>query len=239
MSSLAKIYQDGTYASKNSAFGDDNAEHKIANALKACRDFKIPHQTIAEVGCGGGAIIRGVAEALAAKSAVGYEPMPEAYEVARTRETAQVSFLNQSVGPESSGNYDLVLCFDVFEHIEDYFSFLRNLRGIGKNFLFHIPLDMNAQMVARGEPIRRVRDQVGHIQYFSKDSAIATLTECGYSIRRNFYTFGGDGSYMGGLAYRLMRYPRIVSFKLNQDLAVRILGGFSLMVWASPDPACA
>lgn len=234
MSSLAKIYQDGTYANKNSAFGDDNAEMKITRALDACRRYGLAPRTLAEVGCGGGAILLGVAESLKVTSAVGFEPMPEAYAVANKRRTDQTTFRNETIGPESECDFDLVLCFDVFEHIEDYFSFLRNLRNIGRNFLFHIPLDMNAQMVARGKPIQRVRDEVGHIHYFSKDSALASLKECGYSIGGHFYTCGADGSYSGRM-YRMMKLPRKIAYALDRDLAVRVLGGYSLMVWASPD----
>jgi cyclopropane fatty-acyl-phospholipid synthase-like methyltransferase len=233
MSNIAKIYQDGTYAMKNSEFGDDNSKTKIVNAIKACKDFNLKPGKIAEVGCGGGAILLGVAEALAAHSAVGFEPMPEAYAVAKSRETNQVTFCNETVGPESNFDFDLVLCFDVFEHIEDYFSFLRNLRKTGKNFLFHIPLDMSAQMVARGAPIQRVRDEVGHIHYFSKDSALASLRECGYKIGGSFYTCGADGNYNGRL-FRMMKIPRKIAFAFNPNLAVRVLGGYSLMVWATP-----
>ncbi|MEI7928714.1 MAG: class I SAM-dependent methyltransferase [Verrucomicrobiales bacterium] len=234
MANIAKIYQDGTYAGKNPKFGDDSAGHKIAKAVKACREFRLPHGKIAEVGCGGGAIILGVATELGSDHAVGYEPMPEAYAVAKARETAQVSFTTETIGPESHGDFDLVLCFDVFEHIEDYFSFLRNLRRIGKNHLFHIPLDMNAQMVARGGPLKRVREEVGHLHYFYKESALASLSECGYEIGGYFYTFGAEGSYQGGLIYKLMKYPRKILFAINPDLAVRLLGGYSLMVWAKP-----
>ncbi len=207
MSSLAKIYQDGTYASKNGSFGDDNASAKIGWALQACKKYDISPGTIAEVGCGAGAILLGVAEALNPARAVGYEPMPEAYQVARSRETSAVSFKSQIIGPDCDDFFELVLCFDVFEHIEDYFGFLRNLRKLGENFLFHIPLDMSAQMVARGAPIQMVRDEVGHIHYFSKDSAIAALDECGYAVRGHFYTSGADGTYSGKL-FRMMKYPR-------------------------------
>ncbi|OYV07189.1 MAG: methylase [Verrucomicrobiales bacterium VVV1] len=232
MANIAKIYQDGTYANKNPKFGDDSANHKITNAIKACREFALPHRTIAEIGCGGGAIILGVANELKAESSVGYEPMPEAYAIAKSRETQKVLFTNETINSESAGNFDLVLCFDVFEHIEDYYTFLRDLRRMGENYLFHIPLDMNAQMVARGLPLRRVREEVGHLHYFYKDSALAALSECGYEISGSFYTFGAEGSYKGGLLYKLMKYPRKILFTFCPDFAVRLLGGYSLMVWA-------
>ena len=158
--------------------------------------------------------------------------MPEAFTAACKRSAPGLDFRNEGISPDSEGDFDLVLCFDVFEHIEDYFSFLKNLRQIGRNFLFHIPLDMNAQMILRGEPIRRVREQVGHIHYFSKDSALASLAQCGFTIREHEYTRGSD-SGCGTLKYKLMSLPRQVAFSVSADHAVRILGGYSLLVWAT------
>ena len=234
MSEVASIYTDGTYASLNPEFGDDNAELKIAKALDAVRLYKIPHQSIAEVGCGGGAIIRGLSQALNADRAVGYEPMPEAFAVARTRATDKLSFLNQSVTPDSRENFDLVLCFDVIEHLEDCFSFIRDLKSLSGRFLFHIPLDLSVQMVARMTPILGVRQSVGHVHYFAKDTALATLKDCGLKVRGHFYTCGADGNYQGKL-YRLLKWPRKMAFAINQDLAVRFLGGYSLMVYATSE----
>lgn len=231
MSDIAPIYQDGTYASKNPDFGDEDAAWKAGNAVTFLREHGVSARRIAEVGCGGGAVLAGVARELKATEAVGYEPMPEAFAHALRRTDSVISFRNESIGPDSSESFDLVLCFDVFEHIEDYFGFLRNLRRMGRDFLFHIPLDMNAQMVARGEPIRRVRDQVGHIHYFSRDSALTSLAECGFHLHADTYTCGADSSY-STKAYRLMAIPRRMAFKLAPHAAARILGGFSLLVLA-------
>jgi SAM-dependent methyltransferase len=232
MGKVAKIYQDGTYAAKNPTFGGDNAGWKVANALKACGKYRIPHKTILEVGCGGGAILKGVSQALGAEKAVGYEPMPEAFAVACQTADEKTTYFQKTIDSESNADFDLVLCFDVFEHIEDYFGFLRDLRRMGNHFLFHIPLDMNAQMVARGEPIQRVRQEVGHIHYFSKDTAIAALRECGYQIHGHFYTFGGDSNY-GSICYRMMKLPRKIGFAFSPDATARIIGGYSLMVYCS------
>ena len=231
MTDVASIYKDGTYAAKNPTFGDDDASWKAASAVRFCKQHGISAKRLAEVGCGGGAVLAGVAEGLSSSEAVGYEPMPEAFKHASRREAAGLRFVNQSIGPDTREDFDLVLCFDVFEHIEDYFGFLRNLVKMGRNFLFHIPLDMNAQMIARGEPIRRVREQVGHIHYFSRDSAIAALRECGFEVRGEEYTCGADSTY-ATTAYRLMALPRRMAFAIAPDLAVRTLGGYSLLVWA-------
>ena len=50
-----------------------------------------------------------------------------------------------------------MLCIDVFDDVENCFSFLRDLRSRGNALIFHIPLDMNVQMVIRSAPILMVR----------------------------------------------------------------------------------
>ena len=129
-------------------------------------------------------------------------------------------------------DYDLVLCIDVFEHVEDYFGFLRRLRRRGRAFLFHVPLDMNAQMVARGEPVSRVRRTVGHLHYFSKETALFTLEECGYKVEASFFTPNGV-ERPKSLRARLMKVPRRVGFAVAPEWTARVLGGYSLMVYAT------
>jgi len=230
----SSIYTDGTYASKNPAFGSENADWKINFTLDACKALELPHNTIAEVGCGGGSILAGISKNLCSRLAVGYEPMPEAYREADKHTDKHLNFENRAIKSGELADFDLVLCYDVIEHIEDCFSFVRGMKGLGRNFLFHFPLDMNAQMVARGGPMRMVRNEVGHIHYFSKDSALSLLEECGFTVQHHSYTFGADGCYTGFL-YRLMKLPRKILFSLFPDHTVRILGGFSLLVWAKPE----
>lgn len=157
--------------------------------------------------------------------------MPEAYARACNRSDSRLSFEQTSVRHTSPEVFDLVLCLDVFEHVEDYFTFLRDLRNYGKNFIFHIPLDMNAQMVARGSPIIKVRERVGHLHYFSKYTALASLEYCGYHILLDFYTKSWESQY-GGLAFKLFGLIRALGLKVAPDLSSRLLGGMPLMVLA-------
>jgi hypothetical protein len=77
-----------------------------------------------------------------------------------------------------------------------------------------------------------VRKSVGHIHYFTKETALATLTDTGYSILDYFYT----GSYLElpnrGWKTNLLNIPRKFVFSFNKDLAARLLGGYSLLVLA-------
>ena len=77
----------------------------------------------------------------------------------------------------------------------------------------------------------KARIGVGHIHSFTKDTALATLRDTGYEIHDHFYTAHYELPYMP-LKSRLMGIFRKLVFNLNEDVAARVLGGYSLMVLA-------
>ncbi len=232
---VATIYSDGTYAEQNQALGDDNAAWKAGNIMAMLRLRNLQPKSILEVGCGGGGILVELQKQLGADvTFMGYEPMPEAFEKASGRSNERLHFKKTTVGDAPEAVFDLVLCLDVFEHVEDYFKFLRELRRHGKQFIFHIPLDMNTQMVARETPIKRVRQEVGHIHYFSKYTALATLEYCGYKIDHWFFTKSWTSAYRSLFA-RLATIPRRFFFSFAPEWTARLLGGLPLLVLAESE----
>ena len=127
--------------------------------------------------------------------------------------------------------FDLLLMMDVFEHVEDYMGLVRAIRPKGKYKLFHIPLDLSVQAVARKNGLLRRRDDHAHLHYFTMETALRTLTDVGYKLVDYFYTPRcielGDR-----LVQKVARIPRKVCFALAANLTVRVLGGYSLMVLA-------
>ena len=231
--SVSEIYLNDEYADKNSAFGDDEADWKSQNVVKMFERHNLKPKSIVEVGCAGGGILLKVVE----KSgevirAVGYEPGPKPFALAQSRETEVVKFINDTLTSNVDDDFDIVLCLDVFEHVEDYFEFLRGLKKVGGNYVFHIPLDMNVQMVARQKPIQHVRDKVGHLHYFSKETALESLKHCGYTVEDWFYTCAVESNYNGGFKFKMMNIIRKLLFTISPDVSVRFLGGSSLMVYA-------
>ena len=100
---------------------------------------------------------------------------------------------------------------------------------MGEQMIFHIPLDFSAQWVLRGRPILREREQAGHLHYFMKDTALATLQDAGYTIVDWFYTPGAI-DHPRSIKARLATLPRKLFSAMSKDLAVRALGGYSLLV---------
>jgi len=83
-----------------------------------------------------------------------------------------------------------------------------------------------------GKPLIDARRSVGHIHHFSKETALATLEDCGYRVIDHFYTSGRTD--LGGLGWKsqLMRIPRHALYSMSPDAAARMLGGYSLLVLA-------
>ncbi len=79
---------------------------------------------------------------------------------------------------------------DVFEHVEDYIGFLRKVARLARYGIFHIPLDISVQSILRDLPMNN-RRTAGHLHYFMKDTALATLDYAGLEILDWFYTPGG------------------------------------------------
>ena len=120
---------------------------------------------------------------------------------------------------------------DVFEHIEDYLGFLKACKHKAKNTIFHIPLDISVEGVLRNRLIFG-RKRGGHLHYFMKDTAIATLEDAGFKIVDTFYTAGMLELPRKSLNSKIAYLPRKFLFYLNKDLAAKLFGGFSLLVLA-------
>lgn len=130
----------------------------------------------------------------------------------------------------------MLLCIDVFEHVPDYLSFLERLRGRASRFIFHIPLDLSALSLLRPARLMKTRYGVGHLHMFTAETALAVLKDTGYETLDSFFTAGGLELEKNQKRLRtvLANLPRRVLGKFSPRLAARILGGYSLLVFAKP-----
>jgi 2-polyprenyl-3-methyl-5-hydroxy-6-metoxy-1,4-benzoquinol methylase len=230
---IASQYLDGEYYERNPSFHVEDSSWKAQQIMRMVKLRNLKPRTVAEVGCGAGEILVQLSKHLPDSRFVGYELSPQAFELCKPRANERIDYFNTDLCELEETVYDLVLCIDVFEHIEDYFTFLRRLWHRGRGFIFHIPLDMNVQMVARSRPIMRVREAVGHLHYFSKDTALVTLRDCAYQTESWIYTPSGIDRPKSFRA-RALRIPRKILFFISQDLTAKLLGGYSLLVYALP-----
>jgi SAM-dependent methyltransferase len=187
---------------------------------------------VCEVGCGAGEILVELSRRLAPGTRLtGYVISPNAFAICSRKRAANLDFRLGNVLDEGV-TFDLAMAIDVFEHVEDYFSFLRRMRAKATYKIFHIPLELSALWVARREPLVRQRRSVGHIHHFCKETALATLEDTGYRVIDHAYTAGATDLDGYGWKSRLLKWPRKALYRMDPDAAARLLGGYSLLVLA-------
>jgi cyclopropane fatty-acyl-phospholipid synthase-like methyltransferase len=226
------IYRSGEYLEKNPTYHVEDSPWKAQQILKMMRrhHLLLEARTICEIGCGAGEILKQLQAHLPLTTELyGYEISPQGFSLCSGRANERLRFYCEDLLSSEAGPFDLLLCIDVFEHVEDYFGFLRKLRPKARQQIFHIPLDLSAQSVARAGPVMLERAEVGHLHYFMKETALATLRDTGYEVLDWFYTPGALNNPRS-IKARLASLPRKICSLVNQDLTVRVLGGYSLMV---------
>ncbi len=228
---MSEFYTEGGYLEKNPSWHEEDSPWKAKQVLKMLSLHPLEISTIAEIGCGAGGILTSLAQSYRPDLRyVGYEISPQAHNLCLTKQNTPVQFILGDLLEEESAVFDLLLVMDVFEHIDDYLGFLRKLRKKAQYHIFHIPLDLHVLSVARGTSLINSRQRYGHLHHFTKDTALATLKDCGYTIIDSFYTPGSIELPNRSLIDKVLRWPRQISMAFHPDLAVRLLGGYSLMV---------
>jgi len=227
------IYQDGTYLKHNPTWHMEESPFKVRQILRMLKKHDLNPMSICDVGCGGGVVLTELQPHLPPDCVCwGYDVSPDAINFCASRRQKNLHFEVRDIrSDQCNAFFDLVLILDVFEHVDDYIGLVRDIRSRGKYKLFHIPLDLSVQAVARRNGLLRRRDNFAHLHYFTKETALRTLSDVGYKLVDYFYT--PRCIELGDLfVQKIARIPRQICFALSEDLTVRILGGYSLMALA-------
>lgn len=226
------IYTDGTYLRNNPDWHSDDSAWKASHIAALLERHAIAPNTVVEIGCGAGEILRNLSTHLEPRTQFfGFEISPDAYAMCARKSGGNFAFKFGDL-LEEPAFFDLAMAIDVFEHVEDYFTFLRKFRTKARYKVFHIPLELSALSVMRTKPLLEARRTVGHIHHFSKDTALAVLEDTGYKVLEHVYTSGRTELATVGWKTKLLKGPRQALFKLAPDAAARTLGGYSLLVLA-------
>ncbi len=226
----SNIYLSGQYLRNNPDYHVADSQWKARHILNMLERQNLRVSSVCEVGCGAGEILHQLQLALPPETRFcGYEISPQAFEISRSRQNERLTYHCGDFLAQETEVFDLLLCMDVFEHVEDYLGFLRRLQPRARVKIFHIPLDMSALSVLMGSTILKRRKKIGHLHYFMKETALLTLQDAGYQIVDCFYTPVAI-EQKKDLKSRLAKPFRQALFRLNPDLAARLLGGFSLLV---------
>lgn len=228
---IPEMYTDGEYLRRNPTWDIEDSPFKAGWIEDMISKNKLNPQTICEIGCGAGEILKILNEKMSGScSFTGYEISPQAHSICSQKENGSLKFLLMDFLDEEDIFFDLILIIDVIEHLEDYFSFLRKIKEKGEYKILHIPLEFFAMAAIYHNFSINQRKNVGHLHSFSKDTALMMLNELDYEVIDWFYTAGFSTGRDYGIKDKLISIPRKLLYPLAPDLTVRIFGGYSLMV---------
>ncbi len=231
------IYESGAYAESNEDWHDEDAPYKAREILTLLRRNNVSFRRCVDVGCGAGGVLRILASAFDAEY-IGFDIAPLAIKRANEHATPNLSFRCENFLERGDvADVDLILCNDVFEHVPDYLGFVTRLGDrcpSPTRVVFNIPLEMNLLHVLTNRHVYN-RQRIGHLHYFTRETAIATLTDCGFDLIDSFYSY--PGLHMPhtrrSLAKRLAKIPRAALYLVPGGWGEKLIGGASLLVLAS------
>ncbi len=231
---VSRRYLSGEYADKNPDWDSGDAPWKANLVDEILKRNHVRPGSLVEVGCGSGAVLAELRKAYPDTTLRGYDIAPGAANFWPRHSAARIQFEVGDFLAINQQPHDVVLMLDVLEHLGDPFSFLERLRPHGHLMVFHIPLDLSAMSVLRESPLLHVREQVGHLHYFTRKLALAMLEECGYELVEARFTGASLNAPRRSLKTKLAGLLRRAVFALNHDLGARLMGGETLLVLARP-----
>ena len=227
---MSDLYSSGEYAARNPQWHQEHSQWKAMQVRRMLDKHSLQPSRLVEVGCGAGGILECLHRQLLSQPAcIGYEISPQAFSMAQQREAKGLHYHHGTPRPDVD-TFDVVLALDVFEHVEDYLGFIRGLKSLARWKIFHIPLDLSVLSVAKPMYLNMAREQVGHLHYFTRETALASLEQAGLKVRDCFFT--SVELDQGAHGRKRLQALRKLLFARNADLAARWLGGFSLLVLA-------
>lgn len=230
------IYTNSEYLKNTGDWHVEDSEWKAKIIYELYTKNEIHPKTIVEVGCGAGAILENILKLdNGVEQLDGFDISPQAISLAIPRTKFNLTFHQSDFLKENFPVADLLLMIDVMEHVDDFYYFLRELQPRGRNFIFHIPMDLSCRTILKPHVLLQQRKTVGHIHYFTEEMIDWILKDTGYKIIDKHYTKPIIDTFpVKGIKRKLKKILRNISFAINPSLSAKLWGGYSLLILAKP-----
>jgi SAM-dependent methyltransferase len=132
-------------------------------------------ESVLDAGCGTGVLLKQILEKYPQVKLTGSEYSPQGLEIARRR-LPNAEFYSIDLAKDVLGEYDLVTCIDVLEHIEDDHAALKNLLAMTRKYMIlSVPLG----------PLNKFKveeERMGHVHGYSRVELEGKIRNAGFEI---------------------------------------------------------
>lgn len=234
---VSERYTGRAYHEENPTWDVEDSPWKARQVQRLLSAHAVPAATIAEIGCGAGAVLAELRQSYPGAELYGFDIAPALEHFWENYRHARIRFELGDFLSINTRHYQVVLLLDVLEHLANPFDFLTRIRHAGDHFVIHLPLDLSAVSIVQEAPLLEVRNRVGHLHYFTKGLALALLADSGYTVVDCQYTGATFTAPQRSWKTRLASAARFLAYAANKDLGVRLLGGETLIILARPTAA--
>jgi|SRR4051794_9219499 len=174
-----QCYTPGADGEKYRRWRELGAEGKADHVLALVERARLAApNTVAEVGCGDGAVLGVLGRRGFGARRVGYEISASGVRLAAERaEVAEAHVYDGEHLPVPDEAYDLVFATHVLEHVPDPVPLTRELLRAGRAVVIEVPLEAN--LSARRPAARAASEGVGHLHRFHRRAIRGLVEEAG------------------------------------------------------------
>jgi len=161
-----------------------SARGKADHAIELCERAELSPESVAEIGCGDGALLAELGARGLAGELHGFEVSEEAARIARTRGAPGLTGVTVFDGarlPVDDDAFDVALLSHVLEHVPDPAALLREAARVSRAVVLEVPLEAN--LSARRGSKRSGAAEIGHIQSLDRHGVSALVESAGLSVR--------------------------------------------------------
>ena len=237
---MTNRYTDGTYLQDNPGWHGEDAAWKLAHVRRALKGAGIAEtrlKTVCDAGCGAGGVIKLWTKELPETAFYGYDVSPQAFALAEKDKPKNCVFrLGSSLRPEPC---DALLLLDVLEHIPDWKEFFKKWTNQAEFIVVHMPLDLSVYARLRPSILRKERETVGHIHFFTARKFLRELDGLNMRVRHLHYTnkYVERPPRISRLISRAGMFIRQAAHRfLPRAWAAYWVGGYSLMLVLEKKP---
>jgi SAM-dependent methyltransferase len=161
-----------------------SARGKADHAIELCARAGLSPSSVAEIGCGDGALLAELGARGLAGELHGFEVSEEAARMARGRGAPGLTGVTVFDGerlPVDDDSFDVALLSHVLEHVPDPAALLREAARVSRAVVIEVPLEAN--LSARRASKREGAAEIGHIQALDRDAVRAMIAAAGLEAR--------------------------------------------------------
>jgi SAM-dependent methyltransferase len=179
-------FYDSAYArggERHAAWRELGARGKADHVVSLCAEASLPAGTVAEIGCGDGALLAELSRRGFGESLSGFEISEAALSLARARSVPRVERLEVFDGqslPVADGAFDLGVLSHVLEHVPEPLPLLRESGRACRAVIVEVPLERNASGARAVK--RESSEAIGHLEALDRASVRRLIADAGLRV---------------------------------------------------------